>query len=81
MARLTTEEKRNGNLIIDMIKNSTSEDLDCSIIPYGCNVEIQCNDVLTLEYVETLMSDLLREHQLDSIRGSIRITYNHFIKK
>lgn len=81
MTKLTAEEKRNGNLIKDMIENSTNDYLDCSIIPYGCNVEIRCNDVLTLEYVKTIMDDLLREQQLDSIKGSIRVTYNHFIKK
>ena len=81
MERLTAEEKRNGNLIKYMIENSTNAHLDCAIIPSGCNIEIRCNDVFTLEYVETHVGDLLREQQLDSIRGSIRITYNHFIKK
>lgn len=80
MTRLTTEEKRNRDRVNDLIHNATTETLNCKVIPSGCHIEIQCNDVYTLEVIEIMMQDYLVEQQLDSIRGSIRITYNHYVK-
>lgn len=78
--KLTTEEKTNLNRVNDLIHKATVETLNCKIIPYGCNIEIRCNDVYTLEIVEIMMNDYLVEQQLEFIRGNIRLTFNKFLK-
>lgn len=80
--RLTTEEIRNSKTINALIENTVNvETLSFTIMPYGCHIEILCNNVLTLGTIENLMNDCYAEHKLDDIRGDVRVTYNNFIKE
>lgn len=80
MVRLTEEEKTNKKFIQNMLNCIMYENLTYTIIPSGCNIEVRCLNLHTLEVVEQTLKDLYAEQQLASILGSIRVTYNHFVK-
>lgn len=80
MSRLTKEEKTNKKFIQTMLDCIMYETLHYVIIASGCNIEVRCLNAHTLEVVEQTLKDLYAEQQLEPIRGSIRVTYNHFIK-
>lgn len=74
---MNTEEKKNKawieNVINDSVDPSTVK-LEYDI--KGCHVEVKCDDIKTLECIE----NILKNTDIP-IRGSLRVTYNNFIKK